>query len=528
MDDPSALVARGGIPDHPVEDFGPVWNSARLRIARASWQTADASTFVNFAVPYVSTSSGVLSGDMVEILLAARPDGPLRVLELGSGSGVFARVFLTALAARAPGRFAQTTYVLSDASPSILATQMRSGVVAGFEDRLAQRPLDATAPWAGDLGRFDAIIATYVFDSLPFDFLHAAQGRVWRREVRSCLHPDDAVSRGALMAALASADADLGAFAGVGTRMAMQTRHVEADPATLSYPHALWSGGSFTHGYGALGVLDRAMAHLRPGGVFMLSDYGHAEPDGYPPEFQCYGTTVTAGVNFGQIAAHAAHRGWQVFAPAETEGHLLTRVIRAGDGPDLSAVVEDRLGADRHATRRPAREAARELLTRRAIEPARRIYARALEAEPFDWDLHREIAHRLLLPQHETLAARDLLARALTLNPLSVDLRRALAAAWLALGDPGEAAAAVAPAAALAPRNPALQAMLAEIALAQEQPDSALLAVALGLAADHDGDWRDVLTSFQDRAVAAILKRQLTTLRAQADAMRPTDRPPSP
>lgn len=535
-DNASLILARGAGRGEVLEHFGPVWQSARLRLARASWDHAGLDVFAQLDVPYTGTSSGRLSEDAVHVVLAARQgEAPLRVLELGAGSGIFARMFLEALRRIAPEIHATARYVVSDGSAALLDAQRREGLLSAHAAQVDYRVLDITGDW-GDVGEFDAIFGTYILDSLPFDLLAIRDAQVWRREGRSVL---DAVAEApereaaeALRLALETG-ADLRPFRGLAPFIGLQTRHVAVARADL--PHAATlpdqTGGEtlpFVHSHGALDCLDRCLSHLRPGGVMVFSDYGHLEPHGAHDlvGFQSYGETVAVGLNFPQIGAAMEARAEARLWKAESDGgNLHTRVIQRRPGPDLAEVVEDRYGPLRLNALTAPCEVARDFLRGRMFEVARGIYAKALRLEPRNWALMQEIAG-MLANSGDARAAAEMAAEGLALNPLSAEMWRVKGVAHLDLGEPQEARAALSRATALAPGSAIAWLALARLEIAQGLARPALLALAEALAADREGDLRDEIMEAQQKALAGQAKDQWRRLIVSANIFRPLDDSP--
>ncbi len=538
--EPAAILARGAARGEALDDFGPVWATARLRLARAGWQAADLSPFLNLDVPYVATSSGRLSADAVAVALAARPGATgLRILELGAGSGVFARLFLMELRRAAPEVYAGSSYLVTDGSASVLAAQAASGVLADHEAVVTRRLLDLTGDDWPDAGGFDVILGTYVLDSLPFDLLTIRDQSVWRKEARTVLDvpPARPADLDALRTTLAADDA--GALAGLawlGPRTGLQTRHVPVDRAALPWREALPddTGGEalpFVHCHGALDCLTRAADLLAPGGVMIFSDYGHITPFTAhdTAEFQGYGTSVAVGLNFPQIArAMAGRDDLRLLVPEEEEGRLCTRVLQKQPLGDLQPLVDDLYGRLRQRALSAPVEAAQEVLRARMFETARGFYLQALARDPQNWALMQEITLRLLLPAGEAQAAADMARAGLALNPLSPDLWRALAEADLACDRIEDARTAAARAADLAPRNIEAQMIVARVALAQGDHGAALQAIARGLANDREAEARDELLALQQQVLIDQAHDALAALRAQANAFRGLDDGPPP
>lgn len=535
LPDPEHILAGGTLRGIALEPFVPVWSSARLRLSRAGWQAATLAPFLNLDVPYASTSSGRLSDDAVLLALAARPGvGGLRILELGSGSGVFARLFLDALRQRAPDRYAASRYVASDGSASILAAQRAMGVLDDHEGIVTQAVLDVAGDWSA-MGSFDVILANYVFDSLSFDLLAIRDERTWRREVRGVLPETLRAEAEALRAALSDpAGADIQHFVHLGPRISHQTRHVPIDRATLPHGDTLPedTGGEtvpLVHSSGAIDAIARALSQLSPAGVLIFSDYGHLIPytRHETPEFQTYGQSVAVGLNLGQIAL-ACDRMPEAhfYAPDEEDGHLHTRVLQRGSGPDLSDVVNDLLGALRHRAMTAPVDAAREVVRARMYERARGFYASALRLQPRNWTLLQEITLFLLIPNGEYDAALEMAAIGLAINPLAADLWRARGEALLALDRVDEALAALDRAAALGPGNVAAHRARADALLRKGRHGAALAALAEALAHDREGDAQEVLLTLQGRVLADIARTERDLLIASANPFLPLDRLP--
>ncbi len=530
------ILARGAARGLALEWFGPVWGTARLRLARASWGQSGLDPFLTSDVPYTGTSSGRLSGDAVEIFLTSVADAgkrPLRVLELGAGSGIFAKLFLDRLRDCAPDIYARTSYVVSDGSASVLAAQASHGVLAAHAGQVETRVLDVTGDW-GALGPFDAILGTYILDSLPFDLLAVKDGTTWRKEGRSVVDDADASVAEPLRAAL-SADTvqALNEWLWIGPRLGMQTRHVAVTRSDLPFADSLPgdTGGQtipFVHCHGALACLDTCRRVLRPGGVAVFSDYGHLAhlPAHEFLEFQSFGTSVAVGVNFAQLSTGAAI--WPdavLYAPAEEEGNLHTRVLHRGGVPDplLGRLVEALYGAARHRMLNDLLEKARAMVKSRFYESARSFYRQALAEQPDNWAIMEEVASFLLLATKENEAALDMVQQGLARNPLSPGLWLARGEAFLALERRDEARAAIEHLIMLAPGLASSWRALAELELQDGNHLAALDAVASGLKNDRDCDEQEELLQIQSKILAAKAEREHQTLLAGANQFRALD-----
>ncbi len=531
---PEQILAKGAERGLPIEPFGPIWDCARLRLARSSWSDSGLAPFLTSSVPYGATSSGRLSEDAVEMFLATVPDqGELRILELGAGSGLFAKLFLDRLQELAPEVYARTVYLATDGSATILSEQVVHGVLAAHGDRIKTRIIDVTGDWGMDAG-FDAILGTYLLDSLPFDLLAVRDGLVWRKEVRSVLDDADAGLAQALGQALESGQAErLAEWASIGPRLGLQTRHVSLERGQLPYEQSLPrdTGGQtipFVHCHGALACLDACRSHLRPGGVAIFSDYGHlAHLFRYDfHEFQAFGETIAIGLNFPQVSTVV--NGWGdvvLHHPVKEEGNLYTRVLRRSATADtgVQARVDALYGAARHQALNAPLEKAREMLKSRFFESARSQYRQALAAQPRNWVIMEEVASGLLTMIREYKAAIEMADQGLARNPLAPGLWLVKAEANLALGDPVAARKAVERLLELTPTLAPSWRVLAELECDAGNHCATLDAVAAGLKQDLDGEEQDELLQIQSRALAGIIAREHQNLMARANQFRALD-----
>lgn len=535
---PSDILSSGAARGTALEAFGPAHRCARVRISHAFWNRSGFDPFLNLDVPYTGTSSGRLSEDALEVALAAADKADtasgLRILEIGAGTGVFAKLFLDRMKEIAPERYGSARYLVTDGSARMLEAQRAFGVLDDHRDVVSWRQLDAAGDW-DDLEPFDVILGTYILDSTPFDLLALRDDRIWRKEVRCVLDHPDPDEIAAIRSALDADDPDR--LAGLARRaqlFGIQTRHVEI--ARDDIPHAGTipsdTGGEtlpFVHSRGALDCIERCMSLLNPGGVAVFSDYGHVEPmqSHETTEFQAFGLSTAAGLNFPQIdAAFSARADLGYFAPVLDQGNLITRVLTRDPTMDLGALVEDLYGAVRHAAMTLPVETAREFLRGRMFETARELYAKALDLQPRNWALLEEVATMFQGSIEEHGIALELADLGLRLNPLSPGLWRVRAASFLALGDQGAADAAITRAAELAPANPAMLECKAEVALAGSRYREALLAIGEALAHDLEGEHHESLLALQQSVLARIATDQHVLLMAESNRFRALDTPP--
>lgn len=530
------ILARGAANGSALEDFGPVWNSARLKLAHASWAGSGLEPFLSSEVPYAGTSSGRLSEDAVDVFLAtAASDGPLRILELGSGTGVFARLFLDRLRDIAPKVYARTVYVATDMSKSVLAEREEYAILDGHEGHVESRQLDAGRDWQ-EPGSIDAVFGTYILDSLPFDLLSVKDDQTWRKEVRTVIGDEDGAYKDELRRVLDTGDAgQLAEWSWIGPRLGLQARHVPVERSSLVHESSLprSTGGNmlpFVHCHGALDCLDNCRRVLRPGGVAVFTDYGHQELFSRHEflEFQAFGASVAAGINFPQLAA--ASEDWDdaiFFGPDEEDGNLFTRVLYKPGPQDvadrLPGLVNRLYGAETFRRNNELLEKARGVMKSRFHETARMLYREALAGQPRNWVLIEEIASTLMMVMGEHEEIVEIVDLGLASNPLAPGLWLAKGEALVALERYDEARAALSHLAKIAPSIPAVWRVLARLESCERRFGAALDAVAEGLKHDKSCDEQEELLQIQQNVLAEMARQEHRILMAGANQFRALD-----
>jgi len=540
---PADRLAAGAHAGQPVDGFGPIWNTALLQLARASWKTTGLEPFLQYQVPHTATSSGRLSEDALDVVLQAVsgrqiPEGGYRFLELGSGSGLFAKLFLDRLKTLAPDIYANAQYYVTDGANSVLASQRDHGILDAHLDRVIQLELNAEAPFPDDLkGSLDFVFATYLLDSLAFDILAINDKTRWQLEARSIYSGKKTNVAQGLKRALSSTDSGaLKEFADVGHELFVQTRFARQTSQDLPFHDRLpdQTDGEtipFLHSFGAMACVEQCIAALRPGGAVIFNDYGWTEqPESLDEvEFQTFGNTVAYGVNFHQFDAHfPSRRDVHYIRPQEEEGSLFTRVIAHPDCPDLSDIVDHLYGSVRYRAMTLPMEAARALLPARLFEKARRLYGISLDLEPRNWALLEEIATFFLLPSGDADSALAFAEEALKINPIGPGIWRVKGEALVHLDRLDEAMTAFQHALRLHPMDAHTYLAIAHLKARTGDENGALADIAQGLVADTDGDLRDGFKDLQDQVLMGLSGLAAARLRQSVNRFRHPDKLPMP
>ncbi|NOR60939.1 MAG: hypothetical protein GQ535_00400 [Rhodobacteraceae bacterium] len=520
MRGPVAIIANGAQKGHPVESFQPIWDSAAMRIARSAWVDCGLEVFLQMDVPYGATSSGRLSDDAVQPLLeTGQKDHPCRFLEIGSGSGIFAKLFLDALKAQAPEIYKSCTYVVTDGSAKMLESQ------AAHADHIETMVFDAGAPWPDTFeATFDGVFGSYILDSLPIDILSVGERGIRQMQTR-CTLP--AVNEALEDALKIPGSSHLAPFLPMAKNLQIQTRHIEAPalPYEAALPPPEGEDTPLVHCHGALACMENIAKSLRPRGFAMLSDYGTLSPREASEQigFQNFGASAALAVNFHQLDGWFSKGKTAYLKPDAEEGHLITRVLYNGDGHDLFELVDLLFGLARQQALRLPVEAAREMLRANAFETARQLYGKAMALQPNNWSLTEEVAELLLLGAKDYNDAISLAEFGLTLNPLAPNLHRIIAQARYHLGDISGAATANSTCLRLWGASPQAHLLQAQIQLKSEDIQGALISIAKGLAMDKEADQREALVQLQNEILVEISTSAGEELLAEVNRTRALD-----
>jgi tetratricopeptide (TPR) repeat protein len=534
------LLVRSRLTGVLLQDLATIPNSIPWLRSQRYWAKAGVDVFTSGAVPYGVTNSGEPSRKAVEMYLASLRaaeqagcrEASSYVLELGAGAGLFAKLFLDQLRARSKRDYERTTYIVADYSKGLLEDTRKTGIFAGHEERVRRVHLPTrdwraalTAVLPGAVGAIRAVHGNYLLDSLPFTILSRFDGRLFELRIRTRLRQEllepgmtPPSTTNALAVESWLADVLESVPESANTALEFEAEYVPVEAASLPLPElipdvppaaAADSGPPASmqvlHGYGAIEFLEEVLGALRADGYFVAMDYDLECPRSGPIEFQTYGSSVAAGVNFGQLVAFARARpDCQVGVPPEDPTALQARCFARGGAPTeivrLFETVYSKEATDRIEA--PHR-AARELVQQGHYEAARARFAEACRLQPFNWILLETIGLFLANTLHEHDAALDVAQRALLLNPLTPDLWNLLGDCHFNVGDMAAAERAYREATRLSPRDARGFANLAYVFLKRGDNAEALRVLGQALALDRFGEMREELLSKQTEALAA-------------------------
>ena len=531
------LLTRGRPTGVLLQDLAQISSSIPWLRSQRYWAKAGVKVFTSGEVPYGVTNSGEPSRKAVEMYVASRraakqagcSEARSYVLELGTGSGLFAKLFLDQLRERSSADYERTTYIVADYSKSLLDDTRVTGVFAAHEERV-QRVYLPTRDWRSALsaalpeavGAIRAIYGNYLLDSLPFTILSCFDDRLFELRIRTRLREElvqpgmsppstsDALAVESWLADLLDSAPELAHSA-----LRFEAEYVPVERASVPLPelipeptHAAPGSGAHAsiqvlHGFGAIEFLKEVLGTLRPDGYFVVMDYNCDSPRSEPIEFQTFASSVAAGVNFAQLVAFAkAHPDCQVGVPPEDPTTLQARCFARGGAP--AEIIErfetaySKEADDRLQT--PYRDAC-QLARDNEYEAARWKFEEAYRLQPCNWVLLQNIGLFLANTLREYDAALEVAERALMLNHLSPQLWNFLGDCHFNLGDLEAAERAYRQALHLSPQDARGHANLAYVFLKKRDTAEALRMIGHALALDRSGQWREELLGRQAEAL---------------------------
>lgn len=517
-----------------LQDFRPLHESLEWVLLRAYYERVGAGAFIRGEVPFGVTSSGQLSEDAAAILLASlesmpRAGGPIRCLELGPGSGLFAKLLLDALRRRCGEQrrdyYDRIMLVLADSSRAMLDAIAASGLLAEHAGRYElvhsdpARPAQA-APHEHGL---HAVFLNYVLDSMPASVLRCTEDGIEQLCIRTCVARDIALAEYTTLSlaqlrelAEAPEETSKQQLADIYPALVIDVRYEPVTTAELPEEDAVETilpappGETIIHGHGAIASLGAFADRLSPGGFVLVNDFASGGERAATPErspYPVYGGALAIGLNFAQIESAAA--GWlgvSHYAPA-ADDRLVSRLIGRELDAAATACFAERFDAARLDARRTPRERASKLIDDRRPNAARAAFAQALALAPNDWTLHEEAASFLAYTAKDREAARALATHGLELNPIATGLWNVLGDCELHARRPDEALRCYERAIGLNPREVRGRYNAAYALTARRDHAGALRMLADAMALD-DGSYRERLLGEQARILDRLARRR--------------------
>jgi tetratricopeptide (TPR) repeat protein len=528
--DPVDALRHVNVTPRIVQDFRPLWQSLEWQLSDLHWMETGTGSFVRNEVPYTVNNSGALSSNAAALLLVsceeAPPAGRFLVLEIGAGTGLFARSLLDEFRRlcelRGRDFYDRIVYHVTDGSPRTVAQWEHMRQFAEFGDRVVTGVCDAANPALIQCGNGEtvpvvhvrAVFANYVLDSLPASVVRKGDAGPEELYVRTHITADSARMQHytnldiAGVRALAESPeiADRLLLAPLVTLLEYESDYRRADPAPPYLDEALAFGHDLDRvvlNHGALRCLETCRGLLEPLGFICFSDYGPLGHDEVAAQSvaQRFGPSIAIGVNFPLIEHHFAMAGCTMVKP-EDDSLLPVHprlLMNAALPRTKHAFLQAYSGAAYRAVEDHVERARQHIETGR-LEQAKDAYQAALARSPRDWRMLGEAAEFLIRHVADYATGERLARAAVALNPWYAPwLWNTLGDALFCLDRSDEAHQCYITARGMDAADVRTSLNLSYTYARSGDYREALEAVAAGLAHDRNGQFRDRLLEKQQQ-----------------------------
>lgn len=535
-----------------IAGYHPLAESLEWLVGGQFWHDRGGQAFVGTEqVPYLINNNSNPSLQAAEVLFAslfrAEACGQLPqdlfVLELGPGTGLFARFFLDwfrHLCQRDGKDWDQRLcYLAVDRSPRMLRDALRQGIFADHPGRYRLLTADASTSLGAiahdpEIQRasprpFQAVFLNYVLDCLPPAVCKIEGDQLSQLMVRATLAPGSSQRREADIRRLAASSnpQDRAELAALFPTMLSEYRFL---PCTLAdIPLADFAlpilrehpGKPVLLNYGAISALDTLLNLVTDGAPILINDYGSVDKmtcEGF--EHQNFARSASVGLNFPLLARYFANReGLAWVAPEEKDAPIFSRMLCRNPHESVVARFKECFDIGVRTWQDAPAEEARQLTRHGRYQHALGAYREALTRQPLNWALMLEVSRLLTHGLRDARAGVEMARAAARLNPgCSPEVWNAMGEALVGQGRHDEAFYAYRRALRISPDDVHARYNLACLHVQRQEHASALPLIGEALARDRQGMFRDAL--LQKQAEALSLLSQEAQQRALALANR--------
>ena len=509
-----------------LEDFRPLQQSLEWRLSQHFWQTRGLRPFQEGAVPYGANSSGWAPTAAAELLFENAKERnaashSVHVLELGAGTGLFARQLLDTLqricVEQDSDLYDRLTYVVTDRSPASVRQWQELGIFDAHAGRVEFARCDALLPMTLlDLDGAEremppprAVFLNYTLDSLPTAVVRRGPKDPEQLHIRTLW--------GAEMSGKAAPTAD------------------DLEQLLLHYPdfefetdfraegardlplidEVLACGAGPTArllNYGAMQCLETCLSALAPAGFVLVNDYGPVKlEDVEAMSFvHRFAASTAAGIHFPFLEQHVASLGGRVVkVEGDRDRTIHSRLLSMQELPETRSTYLRVFGSPAYLEADRVSARANEYATAGRCNAALECCREGLRHYPSDWVLLGQAAELCNQRFAHHQQALELASRGLEINPwTSAHLWNTHGNCLFALERHAEALQSYRRAEAIHPDDPQTQFNLAFSRGHSGHFAEALEAIARGLAHDTADHFRASLLEKQSQILAALSGRR--------------------
>lgn len=543
---PTASLDSVAVRPSVIQDFRPLPQSLEWDLAKLYWRQNGVDAFGRSEVPFLINNDGRASEDAAATFFAlCREAGsslaePITVLELGAGTGLFARFFLDAFAAicRQEGAsyYDKFVYVVTDGSRRTVEQWVERNIFGPHAGHAALAVADALCaphlewvlpvPDAAAPPRLEglaAVFTNYLLDVLPAAVIRQSDAGPEQLCVRTSLLDDP--SSVAQYTRLSCEEIRRRAEDPEGrpellTLLPVLELETRFEPlADGEIPHVAealeWGAGlaRVLLNYGALTAIDKWLGQLSPHGIMLICDYGPVRREDVETQsaLQRFGGSTAHGLNWPLVEHHAEKLGIRALSAPDDEGRAIhTRLLARHAGPAMLEVFQNRFGKATHDYRQAPVDRARAAVSAGRREEALECYKNALATDARNWYLIGEAAEFVGTSLRDFAAGVELARAGLERNPwYSPWLWNVLGDCLFCMERFDDAHEAYVQASRIDPRDPRTQLNLAYTLAVRGDRAQALAAIACGLAHDVQGVYRTRLLEKQQQILLASSTRWL-------------------
>ncbi len=526
-----------------LQDFRPLAESLEWELATLYWRGMGVDAFAQSEVPFVINNDGQASEAAAATFYTwcREHDGQLPerlvLLELGAGTGLFARFFLDAFENicrhEKADYYHRLQYLVTDNSPRTVEQWQERGMFAPHAPQCALAVCNALQPGtvhllSGEpllLQDIQAIFCNYLLDVLPAAVVRNGESGPEQLTVRTCLLDDSAIVAQytplSLQELKAIAESDnpeqRRRLLQLLSLLELETRFEPLNEDSLPFLAQTLAWGNdlerILFNYGAFAALDAFRTLLGAGGFILINDYGPTRREDISTHtaLQRFGGSAAQGINFPLLMHYAELHALQLLAPPGDDDRAIhTRMLTVRAPEAVREMFENRFSKDASDHCLIPREQARRHQAAGRRNEALEAYKLALSCDPRNWSLIGEAAEFIALQLRDFNVGLELARSAIERNPwYSTWLWNILGDCLYCLQRYADAHEAYLQAERIDAKDARTQLNLAYTLFQQGGIEAALVAIARGLAGDSQGLYRSRLIEKQEQILMAAASRWL-------------------
>jgi tetratricopeptide (TPR) repeat protein len=524
-----------------LEEPKPIAQSLEWRLASRYWLLHGVAPFSDGSVPYVINNSGWAPRAAAELVLAAgqTQNGNIIVVEVGAGSGVFARQVLDYIQQKNGEVYDRLTWVCTDNAQRTVQAWHDRGQFNDHEDHVLLTTANAEQLDLLDLpkGTVVGIIANYALDSLPAEVIRKDDGRL---HFQACVYGEEedierlvGMSLDEVRNKIASNEPDALDNLVPLLEYLEVTASFQNDPVEYSKTALEVAQNDVAMvNTGALNFLQGSLSRISNGGFILINDYGPTKPEHFTQQTYVhrFGGTVTCALNFPHLDQWLEKRGCVVLQPLDDEHRTIhTRMALVGESPILEETFHTWFDAIHFVQADRIGSWINSYASAGQLSEALDMYERHLQWCPTDWHKLAEAAQLLMQQFGQMNEALELSNAACQINPWSSTLVwNVYGSVLYSLGKLAEAEDAWTKALNIYYKDPSTWLNFSFLYAARGESKLALEAIAKGLAFDRNGALRAALLQKQSEILVtqyqlhtSKVDRRTRRHRTLTDAIRP-------